>query len=276
MATFDPRSWSVPPLWSPLRAMDVGKKLLDQSWATQWVAATTAWVDPVADLGAGTVTALLPDVLMTLLSEGILSRFGGRAIDATVLGHELHATLEVLKVRRMGAHFQTKTVLAGLRWDGHPIETVTVIAHGVRLVPGVPTRVRAARVEVAGTVTTAALLEWLGTRQLEWSLAVEPDGRIRATHRRRRITAWVDAEIRDGALTIEVLKARWSGLPVPRRMLGTSTVPLAELPFDARVTQGTRDGELVHFRAEVPAVSASFDLAEMRSAIVTGTALILF
>ncbi|UGT59266.1 hypothetical protein [Nocardia asteroides] len=276
MATFDPRSWSVPPLWSPLRAMDVGKKLLDQSWATQWVAATTAWVDPVADLGAGTVTALLPDVLMTLLSEGILSRFGGRAIDATVLGHELHATLEVLEVRRMGAHFQTKTVLAGLRWDGHPIETVTVIAHGVRLVPGVPTRLRAARVEVAGTVTTAALLEWLGTRQLEWSLAAEPDGRIRATHRRRRITAWVDAEIRDGALTIEVHKARWSGLPVPRRMLGTSTVPLAELPFDARVTRGTRDGDLVRFQAEVPAVSASFDLAEMRSAIVTGTALILF
>ncbi|MFC8043785.1 hypothetical protein [Nocardia sp. NPDC057353] len=270
MATFDPKSWS------PLRAVELGRKLLDQAWATQWVAATAAWVDPVADLGAGTVTALLPDALMTLLSEGILSRFGGRAIDVTVLDHELHATLEVLKVRRSGAHFQTKTVLAGLRWDGHPIETVTVIAHGVRLVPGVPTRVRAARVDVTGTVSTAALLEWLGTGQLEWALAAEPDGRIRATHRRRRITAWVDAEIADGALTIEVHRARWAGIPVPRRMLGSTTVPLAELPFDARVVYGTREGGSVRFLAEVPAVSASFDLAQMRSAIVTGTTLILF
>lgn len=271
----DPSPWSLP-LWSPLRAMDIGKRLLDQSWATQWVTATTAWMDPVADLGAGTVTALVPDVLMTLLSEGILSRFGGRAIEATVLGHELHATLRVLKARRMGAHFRTNLVLSDLRWDTHPIETVTVIAHGVRLIPGVPTRVRASRVDVVGTVTLAALLDWLDTRQLEWTLAAEPDGRIRATHRRRRITAWVDAAVREGALTIDVHRARWAGIPVPRRMLGTTTVPLAELPHGARLVYATREGDAVRFRAEVPAVRASFDLAQIRSAIVTGTTLILF
>src|SRR5262245_32201864 len=73
MATyFDPTSWS------PMRAVDLGKRLFDQSLLEQWLSFTTAWVDPVADLGAGTVTALMPDVLMTVLSEGILSRFGGQ------------------------------------------------------------------------------------------------------------------------------------------------------------------------------------------------------
>src|SRR5690606_30265492 len=116
MATyFDPKSWS--PLW----AVDFGKRLFEQSWLEQWISYTTAWVDPVADLGAGTVTALMPDVLLTVLSEGILSRFGGQEVTATLLGHDLTATLEVLKVRRRGAHFQTKTVLTDLHWDKHPI-----------------------------------------------------------------------------------------------------------------------------------------------------------
>lgn len=65
MATyFDPKSWS------PSRAVDLGRRLFDPELLDQWTAFTTAWLDPVADLGAGTVTALMPDVLMTLLSEG--------------------------------------------------------------------------------------------------------------------------------------------------------------------------------------------------------------
>jgi hypothetical protein len=72
MATyFDPRSWS------PLRAVDPVRRMLDPSWLDQWAGFTTSWLDPFADLGAGTVTALLPDVLITVLSEGIRSRFGG-------------------------------------------------------------------------------------------------------------------------------------------------------------------------------------------------------
>ncbi|MFE3441695.1 hypothetical protein ACFXNW_01530 [Nocardia sp. NPDC059180] len=271
MATyFDPKSWS--PLW----AVDFGKRLFEQSWLEQWISYTTSWVDPVADLGAGTVTALMPDVLMTMLSEGILSRFGGQEVSAALLGHDLTATLDVLKVRRRGAHFQTKTVLTELSWDKHPIREMTVIAHGVRLIPGVPTRVRTAQLDIEGTVTTAALIDWLNDQQLDWKLSVAPEGLVKAVHRQRRITAVADATVQDNMLALDIRRAGWFGIPIPRRMRTLRPIRLPELPNNARVVHATRDGELVRFRVELPEVSGSFDLAQMRSAIVAGTTLIVF
>ncbi|MEU7629959.1 hypothetical protein AB0C34_08225 [Nocardia sp. NPDC049220] len=270
MATnFDPMSWS------PSRAVDLGKRLFDQSRLEQWVALGTAWVDPVADLGAGTVTALLPDIVMTMLSEGILSRFGGQEVSATLLGHDLHATLRLLKVRRHGAHFQSKTVLTRLRWDNHPIEAMTVVAQGVRLIPGVPTKLRAAQLDIHGTVTTAALVGWLNTRALDWTLDLDESGSIRARHRRKRLTALVDASVTDNRLAIIVRKAGWFGIRVPHRMLGIPPLPL-EPPNNARIVSATRSDNLIRFRIELPEITGSFDLAQIRSAIRAGTTLIVF
>ncbi|MBF6213663.1 hypothetical protein IU433_12585 [Nocardia puris] len=271
MATyFDPKSWS--PLW----AVDLGKRLFDQSWVEQWLATTTSWVDPVVDLGSGTVTALMPDVLMTVLSEGILSRFGGREIAATLLGHQLTATLDVLKVRRRGAHFQTKTVLSGLLWDGHPIETVTVIAHGMRLIPGVPTKVRTASLDIEGTVTTAALLGWLNTQPLDWELSTHESGLIRAAHRKRGLTALVDATIENNLLTVRVHRATWFGIRLPKRMITDPAILLENLPQHARIAHAAREGDQVRFRVDLPETTGSFDLAQIRDAIVAGTTLIVF
>ncbi|MGQ4618221.1 hypothetical protein [Nocardia sp. R7R-8] len=271
MATyFDPKSWS--PLW----AVDLGKRLFDPSWLEQWITLSTAWMDPVADLGAGTVTALLPDVLMTMLSEGILSRFGGQEVSATLLGHDLHATLQVLKVRRRGAHFQTKTVLSRLRWDDHPIESVTMIAHGVRLIPGVPTKVRTAQLDLIGTVTTAALVGWLNTQPLDWDLDVQASGLIRARHRRRLVTALVDASVTNNRLDLGVRRVTWLGVRVPRRMIAAPVLRLEHLPKNARIVRAEREGDLIRFRVELPEISGSFDLAQMRSAILAGTTLIVF
>ncbi|MEV5648011.1 hypothetical protein AB0L57_07155 [Nocardia sp. NPDC052254] len=271
MATyFDPKSWS------PLRAVDLGRRLFDPDLLDQWAAFTTAWIDPVADLGSGTVTALLPDVLMTLLSEGILSRFGGREVTAALLGHDLTAILHTLKVRRRGAHFQTKTVLTELRWNGHPVEEMTVVAHGVRLIPGVPTKVRTAGLDVTGTVTTAALMEWLNEKRLDWHFEVHPSGLISARHRRRRFRALVDATIGDNLLTIAIHEAVWSGMRIPRRWVRVAPVPLTDLPDDLRIVRADRQGDRVHFRIELPAITGSLDLGQMRAAIVAGTTLIVF
>ncbi|WP_460697109.1 hypothetical protein [Nocardia thraciensis] len=272
MATyFDPRSWS------PLRAVDIGKRLLDLGWLDQWSTFTTAWLDPVADLGAGTVTALLPDTLMTLLSEGILSQFGGQEVSATLLGHEMKATLRTLEARRRGAHFQTKTVLTGLVWNGHPIEEMTVIAHGVRLVPGVPTKVRTTNLDITGTVTTAALVGWLNDWRLDWELGVDADsGLITARHRRRKIRALVDASVGENLLRVAMHRASWLGVRIPRRWVKVAPVPLTELPENIRIVRADRDGDRVSFRIDIPEITGSFDLAQIRSAIVAGTTLVIF
>ncbi|MBF6176090.1 hypothetical protein [Nocardia blacklockiae] len=272
MATyFDPKTWS------PLRAVDVGRRLLDPGLLDQWAAFTSAWLDPVADLSAGTVTALLPDALLTLLSEGILSQFGGREVNATLLGHELTATLRVLKVRRRGAHFQSKTELAELSWNGHPIEEMTVVAHGVRLIPGVPTKVRTTNLDVTGTVTTAALVAWLNDWQLDWELGVDPrTGLITARHRRRGLRAVVDASVAENLVRVAVHRASWFGVRVPRRWVRVAPLPLTELPKNITVVRADRDGDRVRFRIDLPEITGSFDLAQIRSAIVAGTTLVIF
>ncbi len=271
MATyFDPRSWS------PLRAVGLGRRLLDPGWLEQWSSFTTAWLDPVADLGAGAVTALLPDVLMTLLSEGILSRFGGQGISATLLGSDMTATLETLEARRRGAHFETRAALSGLRWNGHRIERMTVVAHGVRMIPGVPTKVRSTHLDITGTITTAALVDWLNTWRLDWLLGVAPDGLIIARHRRLRIQALVDASVTNDLLTVQVRQGSWMGVRIPRRAFALAPIPLTDLPKRIAVRSAERDGELVRFHVDVPEITGSFDLAQMRSAIVAGTTLIIF
>ncbi|WP_336084591.1 hypothetical protein [Nocardia sp. SSK8] len=271
MATyFDPKSWSLS------GAVDLGRRLLDPSWIDQWLGFTTSWADPVADLGSGTVTALMPDVLITVLSEGILSRFGGQEVTATLLGHELTATLDVLKVRRRGAHFQSKTVLSDLVWDAHPFETVTVIAHGVRLIPGVPTKVRVQQLDIEGTIEIGALLEWVDAQDLEWRIRLDEQGRIAASHRTRKMTAVVDAQVYDNLLTIDIRKASWHGIRLPRRAVQAPALLLDDLPNRASISYAHRRGDVVKFRIELPETTGSFDLAQMRSAIIAGTELIVF
>ncbi|WP_067695456.1 hypothetical protein [Nocardia jejuensis] len=275
MATyFDPKAWS------PLRAvdlgMDLGKRLFDQSWVEQWTTFTTAWIDPVTDFGVGTVTALMPDVLMTLLSEGILSRFGGQEVSATLLGHDVRATLHTLKVRRRGANFQTKTVLTGMYWNEHLVQEITVIAHGVRLIPGVPTRIRSSQLDATGIISVAALLDWINSWQSDWMVEPGPDGLVLAKHRRRGIRALVDASITDNVLTITVHRAHWRKVRAPRSLTRLDPIVLAELPNQARILRAERVGQDIHFAADLPGMSGSFDLAQIRSAIVAGTTLIVF
>lgn len=275
MATyFDPKAWS------PLRAvdlgMDLGKRLFDQSWVEQWTTFTTAWIDPVTDFGVGTVTALMPDVLMTLLSEGILSQFGGQEVSATLLGHDVRATLNTLKVRRRGAHFQTKTVLTGLYWNEHRIEELTVVANGVRLVPGVPTTVRAAQLEFTGVITVATLLDWINSWQRDWELEPAEDGLVLARHRRKRVRALAEADITDNVLTITVQRAHWRRLRAPQRFTRLQPIALSDLPNQARISRAQRIGDHIVFAGDLPGVIGSFDLAQIRSAIVAGTTLIVF
>src|SRR6478735_9083767 len=92
---FSDHDWRTAPMSGAVKAPGLGR-----SWLDQWFARTAAWADPVATFGAGTATALLPDVLVSALSEGVLRRFGGQRIDVTLRGRPLSAQLVSLQVRR--------------------------------------------------------------------------------------------------------------------------------------------------------------------------------
>ncbi|MFD4181313.1 hypothetical protein [Rhodococcus sp. NPDC058514] len=224
---------------------------------------TASWVDPVATLGAGTMTALVPDPVMTALSLGIARRYVGREVAVTLQGVPVTAQLGSLRVRRQGAHFESRARLTGIVWGGHELEEVTAVANGVRLVPGVPTRVHTARIDLEGRVALSALVTEVNGRDLDWTLQAEESGLIRAAHRHRRLTAVVDASIVEDVLRIEVIRARWRGLPVPRRYLPAPVIPLPPLPNGARNVHATREGHVVRFTLEIPTLSSSFDLTQL-------------
>jgi len=86
----------------------------------------------------------------------------------------------------------------------------------------------------------------------------------------------VEAQVRDNLVTVEIHRASWSGMRIPRNMLTAPAILLDRLPNDARIVHATREGDLVRFRVELPEITGSFDLAQIRSAIVAGTTLIIF
>ncbi len=263
---FDPRSWS------PIRAAGVGK-----SWLDQWLSLTTAWVDPVAVLGAGTVTALMPDVVVDALSEGIASRFGGQRVELTLAGRSVNAELRSLKVRRQGALFQATVELVDLDWDGYSLRSVQVVANHLRLVPGVPTRLEAAQIDLDAVIDTAVLVDWINHQGLDWRLSLDPaTGQILATHPGWRITAEVTAKIVDDLLRIDIHQARWRNLPVPSWLLTSRTVPMAALPHDTRIVRAERDRGVVRLTLDIPETVGSFDLGQIRDAIVAGTTLVFW
>src|SRR5690606_1080180 len=106
---------------------------------------------------------------------------------------------------------------------------------------------------------------------------VRADGTLFATHRTRRLTALVDGEITDDRLTMRVRRAWWRGVRLPRRLTAEPPgVLLSELPRGLRIARAARDGDLVRFRLELAESTASFDLAQIRDAVVAGTTLIIF
>ena len=263
-------SYFDPKYWSPLRAATVGK-----SWMDQWVSTTAAWVDPVATLGAGTVTALLPDVLLTALSDGISRQFVGRKLELTARGRPVEGILDDLRVRRRGAQFELQAQLCDLVIDELPLDNIVVIANGVRVVPGVPTRVRAEQIDIKGAMSIEALVEWLNTRGLSWILSVDRTGLIHARHRVRNLVALVDASVADDMVRLEIHHAHWHGMSVPKALLPARGIALAPLPGHIRIVRAERAGHTVNFVLDVPAMSGEIDLVQIRNAIVAGTSLMI-
>ena len=263
-------SYFDPKYWSPSRAAGIGK-----GWLDQFMSATAAVTDPVAVLGAGTVTALMPDVVLSALTEGLLRRYRDRAVDLRVQGSAVKAVLTSLNVARRGSFFQARVDLTDVVWQGRTFAQLTVIANGVRLVPGVPTRLRADQLDITGTTSIATVVDSLAGRDMDWDVTVVESGLLAAEHRRRNITAIVDAAVVDDLVKIDIKSARWHGVPIPRIALPQRAFKLAPLPRDARVVRAERIGHTVRFVLDVPDVHGSLDLGHIRDAIVAGTGLIV-
>ncbi|MCX5044993.1 hypothetical protein OG921_17635 [Aldersonia sp. NBC_00410] len=249
---------------------------LGRSWLDQWFAKTAEWADPVATLGAGAATALLPDVLVSVLSEGVARRFGGHRIDLMLRGQPVSAQLDSLRVKRTGASFRADTDLTAVDWNGYAFTSLTMTAHGIRLIPSLATRFETEQVDLDGEIPLAELIAGLNGHGLQWRLSVDDSGLIRAEHTRRRLVALVDASVRNDLLRIGVKRATWMGLTIPSALLTARTMPLPALPNDGRVVRAIRIGDTVRFTLDLASLSGTVDLAQVRNAIAAGTGLAIW
>jgi hypothetical protein len=228
-----------------------------------WTSLASDLLDPMATLGVGTATALLPDTLVTALSTGIARRYVGRRITVSPRGVPATALLDSLRIRRRGAHLQSRVRLREVEWAGPPVAELTAVANGVRLVPGAPSRIHTALIDVRGRIAVPALLDWINGRGHDWVVRDEGSGLLHAEHRNRPLRAVVDAVLIDDAVRIGVVEARWRGLPVPRRYLRDQAVPLPALPYGIRGVSAARDGDTVHFALEVPSTTSTFNITQL-------------
>ncbi len=105
---------------------------------------------------------------------------------------------------------------------------------------------------------------------------MDPSGLLVGRHRRQRTSALIDASVTDDLLTIIVRRVNRFGVRIPRRWAGVAPIPLTDLPKQLSVRGAHREGDRVRFRLEIPELTGSFDLAQIRTAIVAGTTLIIF
>ncbi|HEY5855239.1 MAG TPA: hypothetical protein VIW24_14585 [Aldersonia sp.] len=248
-----------------------------RSLMDQWIATTTTWADPVAALGAGTVTALMPDVLPTVLTEGVLRRFGGRRIDVSLRARHLRAELAGMQLRRHGAAFDASIDMRDVDFDGRHFDRLTVTADGVKLIPNLATRVTVDHITLTGSMPIADLVEWLHAGEfLDWDLTTEADGLVHAHHRRTRLQAVVDPVIRRHRLRIHVHRARWLGVNIPVGMMPVLSFILPDLPDGSRIVRAVRRDQHVHFEIDCGSRTGTIDLAQIRSAVAAGTRLIVW
>ncbi|WP_237658134.1 hypothetical protein [Rhodococcus ruber] len=206
-----------------------------------------AWMQPLAELGAGTVTALVPDTLVDLLGRGLALRYAGRPVETTVQGAPLRAVVDGVRIRRDRAHLRASVRLSRLDWDDRRIDSLTVTAHGLRIVPGLSTRISAARLDVQGVAPITVVLDWFNSLDTPWRLSRGDD--IRADHRRLNVSAVVDGAVVDDVAYVELLRLRCYGLLVP--VVAARRVPLPPLPAGIRKVYAARLGDDVRFGFEI-------------------------
>jgi hypothetical protein len=265
------------------RLADLPAYAVRRSWhiaGQLWKVASYVVIDPIATLSAGTATALMPDTVITAFNDGLTPMIVGRRIEMRFRDRDVEGILRRLELKRAGARLLVRGVFDEVRWSGLTVTQLRAVAEGVQVVPSVPARISAERIEMRGDIRAEDLVTWLNGKGLSWEFyATDPGPRLFeagpdhlvAVHRQRKIRAVIDASVTDDTVHVKVVRGRWRGLRLPKTKLTSWAFPLSPLPNDVRILHARRSGEMVHVVLDLPAVKGKIDLAQMRDAVIAGT-----
>ena len=275
------------------RLSELPSQAVKQGWvlANHVLATTASIMEPLATLSAGTATALMPESVLYAINEGLVPRLLGRRVDLRYKDRVIQGTLRGLQVRRARARLAVRATLDDLSWNGLEVSHLRILAEGVQVIPGVPARIWAERIELRGDLVVESVVSWLNGKGFDWELYAHdpaprnaeftsrrrpfsgdagPDNFV-AYHRQKRIRAVIDASVTDDTVHVQVVRGRWYGLRIPRTKLTSWAFPLTPIGNDVRILHARRSGETVHIVLDLPAVKGQIDLGQMRDAIIAGT-----
>jgi hypothetical protein len=243
----------------------------ERSWLDSWVNMTTWWMEPAARAGAQ-VLSYGPERILVELVDGVVQRFGDGSIEFSARGRSGNAHLDWLRLLTRKGRHEAHLQLSDVEIDGFAFDHLSAVVDSVELVAGRQPRLTLDDIHVTGRSLLSAVVGWINPRTGDWAIAVDGGGVVVARHRTRDVTAEVDLSVDQDRLQMELRAVRWRRhrLPVPGWLRLTRTVTTLDLAPGVTVVEARRRGQWVDFDLRVDSIAQTFELAQLRDAILRG------
>jgi hypothetical protein len=232
---------------------------------------TTWWMEPAARAGAQ-VLSYGPERILVELVDGVVQRFGDGSVEFTARGRSGRANLDWLRLLTRNGRHEAYLQLSEVMVDGFAFDHLSAVVDSVQILPGRQTRLMLDDIHVSGRSLLTAVVGWVGHRTADWAIAVDDGGVVVARHRARDVSVEAELSVEHDRLQMELRAVRWRRhrLPVPGWLRLTRTLATLDLGPGVTVVEARRRGPWVDFNLRVDSIEQTFELAQLRDAILRG------
>jgi hypothetical protein len=243
----------------------------ERSWLDTWVNITTWWMEPAARAGAQ-VLSYGPERILVEIVDGVVQRFGDGSIEFSAGERSGKANLDWLRlITRRGRH-EAHLQLSDLEFDGFAFDHLSAVVDSVQIISGRHPRLTLDDIRVSGRSLLSVVVGWINDRTADWAITVEEAGTVVARHRVRDVTAEVELSVDHDRVEMELRAVRWRRhrVAVPPWLRLRRTIATLELPPGVTVVEARRHGPWFDFDLHVDSIGRTFELAQLRDAILRG------
>jgi hypothetical protein len=243
----------------------------ERSWLDSWVSMTTWWMEPAARAGAQ-MLSYGPERILVEIVDGLVQRFGDGSIEFSARGRPGKADLDWLRLLTRKGRHEAHLQLRDVEFDGFAFDRLTAVVQSVEVTPGRRPRLTLDDIRISGRSPLVSLLRWIDDRTGDWTMAVDDTGAVTARHRSHDVTAEVQLSVDDDRVQMELRAVRWRRHRVclPGWLRLRLTVATLHLGPGVTVVEARRRGRSVDFDVRVTSIDQTFELAQLRDAVLRG------
>jgi hypothetical protein len=245
--------------------------LNEKSWLDSWFNITTWWMEPAARAGAQ-VLSYGPERILVELVDGVVQRFGDGSIDFSARGRSGRAKLDWLRLLTRNGRHEAHLQLSDVAIDGFAFDRLTAVVHSVEVTPGRQPRLNLDGIQISGRAPLVSLVHWIEDRTGDWTMVVDDAGAVTARHRSHDLTVEVELLVDDDRLQMELRAVQWRRhrVSLPGWFRLRRTITTLDLGPGVTVIEARRRGRSVDFDLGMKSIQQTFELAQLRDAILRG------